>query len=164
MATIYNTELLKELRDGIKGQQLTGSFPNKLASAVVPVMEVNPKLLRRTTIIREKLVTNTAEATIYTTPTNQDFYLTGISMAYIKDATSQSTYQRVLVVTNGATSNIAYLPQITLTAGQANHFISFDKPVKIDRNTNISGGVGNATANISSAIIIYGYIDEQSLA
>jgi hypothetical protein len=164
MATIYNSELSKGMQKDAGIQISKDSMPTQLAEKVVPVMEVNPRLLRRCNIVRVNAATNSASATIYTTPTNQDFYLCGATLGVIKDVTSQSLSTRLNVTIDGVVQPIMHIPSISLTVQSEVMALSFPFPVKVDRGTNITVTNSNATANITASSSITGYVDEQSLA
>lgn len=159
MATIYNSDLFKELASAAKIQVSVDNIPNQLAEKVVPVMEVNPKLLRRTEIIRHNDATNATSATIYTTPTNQDFYLTHLTLSTMKDVNSAATFSAISCVIDGITRYAATLGFITLTASKDSLSLSFITPIKCDRNTTIGIVNSSAVANIITIGSIGGYID-----
>ncbi len=56
MAIINNADLTKELIAGAKIQLSYDDVPGRLATAVVPTMEVNPKLLQETTVVARGVV------------------------------------------------------------------------------------------------------------
>ena len=164
MATIYNTQTLKELQNAGKIQISKDIIPNQLAEKIVPVMEVNPRLLRICNIVRDGAAVNAASANIYTVPTNQDFYLTSCSLSVVKDVTSTSTFSVIGLKINGLSSYPLRLQFLTLTATRADLSINFQFPIKVDRGTNITVENDTTTANVSSRATIQGYLDEQSLA
>ena len=88
MATIYNSDLFKEMASAGALQQAVDKIPNQLAEKVVPVMEVNPKLFRRINIIKQDDLQNATSSTTYTTPTDKDFFLTNLNFSYIKTNTA----------------------------------------------------------------------------
>lgn len=141
MATIHNTDLTKELKDGGKLQQLRDVIPSQLADKVVPVMEVNPKLLRRSNIVRSGGSITAGSATIYTTPGDKDFYLTACSASFIKDAANDNAtgrFNAIVATVEGIAQNLISFAVLTLTAQQQTVTISFPTPIKIDKNTAIS--------------------------
>lgn len=165
MATINNSDLFKELKEGIKLQQLRDVIPSQLADKVVPVMEVNPKLLRRTNLIKSQSATANSNTTIYTTPTDKDFFLTNFVMQGIKDAvcdmaTGQFFY--LTVVIDGATTSLAPVSGITLTAQSERVVVVLAHPLKIDKGTNIILARGGAFAAgvFSRSATIMGYLVE----
>lgn len=164
MATIYNSDLTKELTKGAGLQTSKDVIPNQIAEKVVPVMEVNPKLLRVVNVHQRNTATNATSATIYTTPADRDFYLTGLTISMIKDATATSTSSFISVYINGLQNQIAHIVSLTLTPQYAAYSKDFTVPIKLDRNTAIV--IGNATnvANITSSGTIQGYIVDTSNA
>lgn len=165
MAHIYNSDLSKELIRGAKIQTSKDSVPSQLAEKVVPVMEVNPRLLRLTTNAPQIASSTTGAKTVYTTPTNQDFYLTGFTFAYIKDATSDAaTSLDFRVKVNGATLTLFSFPIITLTASSGQISVTLANPLKLDRNTVIDY-TGTFTAGVCvRAGSATGFVDETSQA
>jgi hypothetical protein len=164
MAQIHNSDLSKELIKGGRLQVSRDIVPNQLAEKVVPVMEVNPRLLKTSQIVRGNTATNATSATIYTTPTDRDFYLTGASIAVIKDVTSTSTESSIKVTIDGSTQRLLSISGITLTAQSSANSINFQNPIKIDRNTTIIVTNTANTANINAWGNIVGYVDDVSNA
>lgn len=160
MANINNSQLSKELIDGAKIQTSFDKIPTQLADKVVPVMEVNPKLLRCCNFIKEASCINATTTTIYTTPTNKDFFLTALHLSVIKDVTSTSTRSYVNAYVNGVVNSLITIAGITLTVQDQNCSISFPIPIKIDRGTAIALNNSSATANVTSRASIMGYLDE----
>ena len=164
MVQIHNTTLFKELREGTKVQQLRDTIPSQLAEKVVPVMEVNPKLLRRCNIVKRNTNLDSLNATVYTTPAAQDFYLVGATLSLIKDAGSASTATTLTVVIDGVTVAIFYIPSITLTAQQDSMTISLPIPLKLDRGSIINIANTSGAAIIRAGASIIGYTVENPLA
>jgi len=164
MAKIYNSDLFKELKDGAKIQQAVDRIPNEIAEKVIPVMEVNPKLLRTINIIKNVYGTATGNLTVYSVPSNKDFYLVGADISAQEDALSTNTATYIAATIDGAAVRILQLSKLTLTADSKNGSISFNTPIKIDRGTNItlsnSFGAGAAVKTCT----IYGYVIDNSNA
>lgn len=160
MAIIHNTDLIKELKEGAKLQQLRDVIPSQLADKVVPTMETNPKLLRRCNISKTTDAVNATSGTIYTTPSDKDFFLVSCCLGVIKDATSTSTGSNITVVIDGVSSPIARIPGITLTAQSKVVSCTFPAPIKIDRGTNITVTASTNVANIRATGVITGYLVE----
>lgn len=159
MATIHNTDLTKELRDGGKLQQLSDIIPSQLADKVVPTMEVNPKFFRRTNIIKRAAATNATAATIYTTPADKEFFLTGASLSVIKDATSTSTSTYIQSTdSNGMTFEILDIPSITLTPQSETISVTLANPILLKKGQSITVNNSTNVANINTQAVIYGYL------
>lgn len=164
MATIYNSDLTKELIEGAKIQIMRESVPNQIAEKVVPVMEVNPKLLRRTNVIINNNNSSTGSATIKVLPTGMNFYITAISLQVIKDAANDVADGQVTITApiDGLSSTLINLPVLTLTAQNIGAIISFTYPIRLDAGGTISL-VSNAFAagKMRRIIQIFGYYDEK---
>jgi hypothetical protein len=160
MATIYNSDLTKEIRDGAKIQVSVDNIPSQLADKVVPVMEVNPKLLRRVNIIRHNNSTNATTVTIYTTPSDRDFYLTSATLSTHKDATSTALFSALSATIGGLTTYFMQLGFLSLTADSKSIALNFSIPIKVDRGSNIQVLNSTAVANVTSFASITGYIDD----
>jgi hypothetical protein len=153
MATIHNSELSNELRDGAKIQLSVDNLPNKLGDMVIPVMEVNPKLLRRVNVL---VATSSKDATIYTTPAGKQFFLTGASVSYTKDAGSDNTLCDVRATTpGGASIAIISIGAITLTAKTSEVTREFNPPIPI---TSISQNNTGTNAVLTVRTTLQGYL------
>jgi len=158
MAKIYNSECTKGLAQNAGIQQNVDKVPNELAEKIVPVFETNPELLRKGFV---RHATLTADATLYTTPTNQDFYLTNIVLSNTKDAASDCSGVHISATINGANVRLCQITGITLTAGSMNISRTFKEPIKIDRGTNITvSHLTGAGAVLATYASIAGYLDE----
>jgi len=155
MSQINSTELLKGMRDNAKVQNLE-SVPSQLADKVVPVMETNPILLRKCNI--SKGLVSSASGTIYTTPTDRDFYIVASCLSVVRDASATSVSTRILATIDGLASPILGICGVTLTAGSSEQSISFPTPIKVDRGTNITVSFNTATAVITAYSQITGYL------
>lgn len=158
MATINNSDVQKRLIADAKIQIAVDAVPKELGKTVVPVLIANPK--DNNNIIRNGVASN-ADATIYTTPSDKNFYLTGAQMSRIKDATSDNTYSYLRCTVNGKTEEIISFAGITLTAQIDNVGISF-KPILLDRGSTIrlikvASSVG---VNVQAGSII-GFVTEE---
>jgi len=166
MVTIHNSDLFKELRDGARSQQLRdGVLPNQLAEKVVPVMEVNPKILRIINTVKEIGSSATGNTTIYTTPADRDFFLTSVYLTHTEDATSDGTGVYIqIVLPDGVTTRVLRFLKTTLTAFNNAMSLPFPRPILLKRNstiifvkaftvgtTNTSGGITGYVVDNSNA-------------
>jgi hypothetical protein len=153
---IYNSNLTNELREGIKIMSSSDATPSEITDKVVPVMEVNPKLLRVLTKGANNTAINATSATLLTTPTDRDIFIYNAQISLIKDVTSTSTLSTLRCTSGGTTLIILASAGLTLTAQTDSQTISFNPPLKVDRGTNIAITNSSATANISTtASVIY---------
>jgi len=137
--------------------------PRALSDQIVPVIEVSPRLLQRSDIVRGSAVTTSGTITFFTTPTNIDFYLTSLLISYQKDATCDiaSGIMDVSVTINGTGRVIASVSVLTLTAGSGYIPILLPKGgIKLDRATGVNFSGTFTVGALVRAINLTGY--EQS--
>lgn len=164
LLTNYNSQLSQELREAGKIQG--GYIPDKIIDSIQPVMEVNPALLRRCDILRSANRTTTGTSTLYTTPSDQDFYVVGVILSWAADAANDGTSATIACTIGGTATgrNLAHIAKITLSAIQTTVAYSLPIPVKIDRGTNITyGGAFTAgTSSIFATIIGYTVVNAKA--
>lgn len=157
MGKINNSETIRELQIATRAQlgvdELTTNFRNE----IIPVIEINPRLLKYANICKTGTATNATEATIYTTESSKDFYLCSLQLSISKDATSTSVLSNITAFVDGVDQTLIHIRSITLTAQFAQIGISFPIPIKIDRSTAIKVRNSTNVANIVAAGSITGY-------
>lgn len=166
MAIIYNSDLTKELVNGAKLQISRDKIPNEIAEKVVPVMEVNPNLLRNINIVESTSRTTSGTSTIYTTPTNKNFFLCGIFLGGMADAAADSTSFTLSGTIKGGASGATLLsiPKLSLTAINFNQYVRFSYPILMQPNTAISITQTFAVGNSTIRGIVYGYVEDTTNA
>jgi hypothetical protein len=161
MATIYNSQLKEEIRDGAKIQQNVDNIPSRLADSVVPTMEVNPKFFRRINVIARA----TSTGTIYTTPTDKDFFFVGCQMAGAHSTASASGSSTLSVIPEGQAaiivSSIFARTSVILDVDTSNSTLMLPLPIKLAKGSIIAYTATNFTAN---ACTIFGYEVYNNLA
>ena len=162
MAYIDNSETKKEINDAIRGNAVSNIAPSQLANQVIPVIDVNPKHSRRVNIVKNQNALNSTSGTIYTTPSDKDFYLVGCEISVLKDATATSTNSAINAVIKGDSSStiVAIIRGLTLTAQENSVSNNFGNGVLLERGTNITITNTTNVANISASGIIWGYTVE----
>lgn len=154
-----NSQVINETRDALKINTAVEKIPN-----AIPVIEVGVKSVKNL-IIKALDKSSAASSTIYTTPSNQDFYIVGAQLSRIKDAACDSSSVTLSAVIGGATSTILTLAGFTLTAQDGSITICFTHPIKVDRGSTITLYNGTKTVgNILTSGVIYGFLDEASNA
>jgi hypothetical protein len=157
-AKIYNSNLTKELIEGARLQQNQSGIPSEIAEKVIPVMEVNPKLLRITNY--SGLINGTATGNITAvTSATKETYITDLVISVIKDVVCDVTTGRIQLaaVINGQSINLASIAVIALTAQNINLSISLVNPLKVDLGSTITF-TGAFTAGVMSrSVVILGY-------
>jgi hypothetical protein len=165
-AKIYNSALTKEIIEGARLQQNQGGIPSEIAEKVIPVMEVNPKLLVRNDIVKYRLDNNSAGGTIYTVPTDMEFYLTNVYMSLIKDVTATSILSTITAVIDGTSGStvILAIPGLSLTPQTLTADVTFANPIKLAAGSVIASASTTNVANIRVTNIISGYLIKNSTA
>lgn len=147
MAKIHNTDLTHEIVEAAQLQLSRDKLPTEIADKVVPVIEVNPKLFRNTTLFKYKADTGSG-GTIFTTDSDKYTYITGVQMSLTKDVVSTITDARVgATLFSGEVVRLMELSFLTTTIANKDMFVSFTNPVKLKQGTTVSttlngGGVG----------------------
>lgn len=158
MAQIHNSNLINELRDVAKLQQLNDIIPSQLADKVVPVIDVNPKHARIVNWISDATASNATSANFTSLPDNKEFYLTSATLSLIKDATATSTLSRILLnLPDGSTKAIISIPSFTLTAQNQSLMINFNPPIFLQRGQTITVSNSTNVGNIKATGNITGY-------
>jgi len=132
-----NQTIINNIVDELRLNPVNDIIPKKVMPTISPVFEVNAK---RCDVVRGINRTTTGGSTIFTTPTDKDFYLVGCQFGLIKDATcdmASGTVAGISAVLEAQTRNIIQTPTITLTAQEVTQGLSFPVPIKIDRGTTI---------------------------
>lgn len=165
-AKIYNSNLTKEIIDGAKLQVQDGNIPSEIGNTVVPVMEVNPKLMRRANVALSITATNATSSTIYNIPSDKEFYLTSVYLSLVKDVTATSTISTINGTLDGTTTGVALisLKTTTLTAESQNAGLTFTFPLKLKSGSAITVTNSTNVANVSANGIITGYLVDNTKA
>lgn len=153
MAQINNAELTQELIKGAKLFNNDKGIPSQLADKVVPVMEVNPKLLRRINLIRRV----TANGTIYTCPTDKDFFLVSYNLGGTCTATGGSA---ITITPKGDVAvvigTLFYSSDVVVTINSQNITQDFSYPILLERGSAIVYAKTGTTSSVQATI--FGYI------
>lgn len=155
MVKINNTELTKGIVKNAKIEQGLEQVPDELASKVVPVMETNPQLLRTINVIKNQ----NGAGTIYTTPTDKDFYLTSASLSVTGTGAVSGT-GTITAFPKGQASTIMCACLVESVAGAADsnsNTITFPFPILLERGSVIAAT--SSSLNIKS-FVITGYTVE----
>jgi len=121
--------------------------------AVIPISPVTKTLARATS-------TATAASTVYTTPVDKDFYLTGITLGMTKDATCDNTIVQVAVTVDGTQTIIIDVPSQSVTAYSTQVPVQFIPPLKLDRGQPIQVFGTFTVGTMRKNTCIYGYTEE----
>lgn len=152
----HNNISLSEDSQRIFKTKTGAHMESEVLGVITPVVPISPN----PKIIKQNTATNSASETIYTTPSDKDFYLVACSLAVIKDASATSTASWLQVYIEGIATAILKIPSITLTAQTGYMVLPLPYPIKIDKNTAITINNGTAVANVLATGIIIGFTVE----
>ena len=166
MATIYNSELTKELVDAGKLQINMGSIPNQIADKVVPVVEVNPRLLKVSKVLGSLIGKNvtTAGTSIIAADNTKDYFITEIIISNSQDAACDNTNIKIDCTIGGGGKVLFSMRKPTTTAQNFTNIIPLSTPLKIDRNTAVTLSMIFGAGTCITDVIIYGYTNDNPLA
>lgn len=156
MATIYRNTYLQWLQKILGLQSSKEQPPSTLAPTVQAIVDIVPRI---TTVVRRASSATTGGATLYTTPTDKDFYITFVDMAYSKDAANDTTEVYIDCVINGSTTRIMSLNVVAATAQADGKIVSLPYPVLVDRNSvvrivsNFTAGTLNRQGTVGGYIL-----------
>lgn len=157
-AKIYNSNLTKEIIDGAKLQVQDGNIPSEIGNTVLPTMEVNPNLLRICNVVKMNSLNNALTETIYTTPSDKDFYICSASLTMNKDVTATTTNVNLTCTINGQSATLLRIATLATTADTNSISINPRFPIKIDRNTTISLTSATNVANVRAGASVIGFL------
>ena len=156
---IQNSEIIRELQLQTRQPTING-LPRTISNQIVPVIELNSKLIKRLNVSGIGAI-NSTTATILAAQPDKDVYIVGASLSMIKDATSTSTSTTISFTDeNGASRDLLRVLGLTLTAQTYNESIGLSHSIRIKRNTAININNGTNVANISSYGIVYYFTDD----
>jgi len=159
MAQIHNSDLSKEIVQGARLQQNRDIIPNQLAEKVVPVMEVNPTILKYCNVFVHGSTSATGSMTVYTTPSDKDFYLCGVDMSYSKTAACDvaSGYLTFTVAPKEGVTAYLTFPVVTLTAEKDTKSVTFTRPILLRRNVALAFTGTYTAGNMYRNCSVWGY-------
>lgn len=131
-------------------------FFNRVSDILTPVIPIE----ECSQIVKQAFVNNSVGATIYTTPTDKDFYITGATMSLIKDVTATSTQTSLRCTIGGEVLYLMQIVGITLTPQSSTISIALARPLKVDRGINITLNNATATGNVVAGCSVVGYLSD----
>jgi hypothetical protein len=160
MGEIFNSDLKNNIIEGAYlkvGQDLPAPT---LSNQVVPVMEVNPKLLRLTNFMKSgNCVVINSGATILTTDANVDTYITDYTACYGNSIDSQATAANLTFTTyEGTARSVSIFTNTTGAINNQSISVNLKNPIKIKRGTDIKAQIlGTAVGSSILTISLFGY-------
>jgi len=164
MVKIFNSDTLFNLKEAISIQQGVDTITPEAKPDFQPSIETNPRLLRIADLIISATSSATGNLVVYTTPTGKQwFYLTGMSVCLIKDATcNQATGAIHVNASVLGTKNLLSLATITLTAQQYAKEVIYSIPLRLDKGTQVAFNVSYTLGVMQRVINLYGYLSESN--
>jgi len=137
MVELQNRTVVNEMSEKIKESNLN-LLPRDISNSIQPVIEVGKNIDQHFSKSASQATTGTI--TIFTTPSDKDFFMTCCNFSFAKDSTCDIGTGVIdfLCVINGATVRPLRSAVITTTAERGNLETSFSTPIKLDRNSVIS--------------------------
>jgi len=156
MVEHQSKEVVDKIAEVLKIQPAT-AFPKDVKEGIQPVFDINPE--RITTIVVRQGTTSTNTLTVFTTPANQDFYLTSAQISYTKDVSSDNVAVNLTITPelSGAADELIELVSQTLTVKDDHSAMNFSQPIKLQRGSTITLAGGFTVGTMTKVGIITGY-------
>jgi len=137
----------------------TGAQATTIPANLTIRNEVMPVILlhKFANLHRSAPLTNGTSATLLTTDSDKDFYVTGAYLSVIKDVTSTSVLSSISATVNSYAQRLLGIAGISLTPQSETISINYSYPLKIDRGTAITLGNSTNVANITANGGIFGF-------
>lgn len=158
---IYNSNLTKEIQDVVKLQTSTDPTPSEIADKVILVADVNPKHARIINHITSSGQATSGTNTIFTTPTDRDYYLIGCQVSLQKDILCDNTNVSLICTLPGGSAALSLLDVGTISVTPTTIIIAreFPVPILIKRGSSINltgtftAGAMNRRASINGYFV-----------
>lgn len=159
MATIYNSEVSKQLAKAAGIQQAVDKIPSELIDKISPVMEVNPNLLRRSDIEYRQTRTSSGTSNLFVVPSSKVFVCTNIYLGYVKDAASDAGSVAITLKSGDGSTQTIRPAILTLTAQEGNIIIPFSRGLIIPEGSTLSVGYSSTAGNCVLECTVFGYYE-----
>lgn len=135
--------------------KVTDSISSDVGKTIMPVIPILPVV----NIVRGVSRSTTGDTTIFTTPTDRDFYLTSYLLDNMSDATADNTFVQFNFTVNGV---VRFIRLVKITTTASNKIVSgqFNPPILIDRGTGITVGTAFTVGASNTSAFITGYTIE----
>jgi len=157
MVKIQRTSILNNATNELNIQLGTEQPPSEIGGGVNLVYPINQKY---TSVFYEKVQTLSASTSIYTTPTDKDFYLTYLTLSVVKDAANDNTVTTLSASNRGVATRLCSLQFLTTTQATDHLELIFPYPIKLDRGTSISIVGSFAAGTMTKVASIGGFLVE----
>jgi len=157
---IHNAEVGEIVREQAR-LNIAEGWPQNLLPNVQPVLDITPDFHKKINLVKTLDSSGSGSATVFTTATDVDTYITGIQFSFIKDATcdaANTSDPGITVTIGGLAVQICKLAMLTLTAQSQAIYMPLTIPVKVDRGTNVAiTSVSYTAGTLVRATSIHGY-------
>lgn len=154
MVKHYNTSIAEDAARILNSKQ--GQFLGDDVTGPVAVIPIQ----RFCNIVRAGSSAATGAVTVYTTPSDKDFYLVGATLQIQENATSDNTSTSLRCFIDGVLQNLINIRKLTTTATTDSEVLMLPIPIKVDRNTVISISNSFTVGSATKAASIIGYTVE----
>ena len=155
MAINHNTGIAERLRNLFKIQQNVESVPEKVADAILPVVDVSPTKVMR---FIQGIAVDATAVVVHTCSTTKQTWFVGGYLSVAKDVVSTSLASSLKITPKGGGSN-AFIRIRTepITASQLTQSVILPHPILLEKGSVILVENTTAVASIDTAAIIYFY-------
>jgi len=137
MAKIEKREVIQKLIEGLRLSVGAENVPQEVEDKIRAVFITNEENI--VNVLRNVTKTTTGSATMFTVPSDKDFFLTGLTFSYTCDATADSIqYILQLALEGDAARSIVILGKQTTTATTDHIELTFPVPLKLESGTTIA--------------------------
>jgi len=157
-----NQEIVKQIAQA-GGLEMSDGMPSAITNSYVPVIEVNPRVVKMQDKTFNNDITASGGGTIMSNQgAGVNFILKNITLAIIKDATCDTADGVVGIngTVGGVSIRLITLPCLTLTAQEQSLTLNFGAGLKLDAGSTITFTSNTFTAGkFSRSGLVSGYIE-----
>jgi hypothetical protein len=151
-----NKDVVKRIVDTLGLQTTVDELPTKIIPTIQPVLISNPE--RIVNVVKDGGNAVTGAVTVFTTPTDRDFFLTSIFIIGHCDVTCDGTaYTLDVTLESGEEVNLIRMNKLTLTAFENSVGMNYTNPIKLKPGTDIMITGAFAAGNSKKSGSITGY-------
>lgn len=152
MARINRAEIINQAIKDLRLDPAIDNIPKETGDRIVLTHDVQIPILEY--IHRQGTRTTTGSSTLFTTPSDRDFYLDTVVLSLSSNATADNLGGGISVTILGTSREILRIEKLTTTLINETITLSFPEPLKIDSGTNITfGSVFSVGASICGVVI-----------
>ena len=155
-----NSKVIDKIVARLGLQTAVDKLPVDLVPTIQPVLEVTP--VEDIDVISSQSIIATGNITLFTTPTDRDFYLTHAALSNQSDATADNTLiSLVVTLATGVGDELIRMDKLTLTAFSNTIALAFPRPIKLKMGSTISFGSTFGVGASSTSATITGFLVDE---